>query len=244
MLPRQPLRFLLADDPGAGKTIMTGLFIRSSSRAATSRAASIVCPGSPRRAVAGRARPTKFDLPFDILTNDKLEAARIGNSFAEQQPRSSPAWTSSPATRTSRRSSRPRRPTGTSSCSTRPTRCPPPSSAARSRTPSATASAELLAPAHPPLPAPDRDAAQRQGGGLPAVHGACSTATASRAKFRDGVHAGRRVRPHAPDGQGEPAQVRRDAALPRAHRLHRPLQALRRRGRPLRARSPSTSARR
>ena len=27
MLPRQPLRFLLADDPGAGKTIMTGLFI-------------------------------------------------------------------------------------------------------------------------------------------------------------------------------------------------------------------------
>src|SRR5260221_2694569 len=27
MLPRQPLRFLLADDPGAGKTIMTGLLI-------------------------------------------------------------------------------------------------------------------------------------------------------------------------------------------------------------------------
>ena len=28
MLPRQPLRFLLADDPGAGKTIMTGLLIK------------------------------------------------------------------------------------------------------------------------------------------------------------------------------------------------------------------------
>ncbi|MBO1351606.1 MAG: M48 family metalloprotease [Hormoscilla sp. GUM202] len=28
MLTRQPLRFLLADDPGAGKTIMAGLFIR------------------------------------------------------------------------------------------------------------------------------------------------------------------------------------------------------------------------
>ena len=26
VLPRQPLRFLLADDPGAGKTIMAGLF--------------------------------------------------------------------------------------------------------------------------------------------------------------------------------------------------------------------------
>jgi hypothetical protein len=29
MLPRQPLRFLLADDPGAGKTIMAGLLITS-----------------------------------------------------------------------------------------------------------------------------------------------------------------------------------------------------------------------
>ena len=28
MLPRQPLRFVLADDPGAGKTIMAGLLIR------------------------------------------------------------------------------------------------------------------------------------------------------------------------------------------------------------------------
>ena len=29
MLPRQPLRFLLADDPGAGKTIMAGLLSRN-----------------------------------------------------------------------------------------------------------------------------------------------------------------------------------------------------------------------
>ena len=29
MLARQPLRFLLADDPGAGKTIMSGLLISS-----------------------------------------------------------------------------------------------------------------------------------------------------------------------------------------------------------------------
>ena len=28
MLPRQPLRFLLADDPGASKTIMAGLLIK------------------------------------------------------------------------------------------------------------------------------------------------------------------------------------------------------------------------
>lgn len=28
MLPKQPLRFVLADDPGAGKTIMAGLLVR------------------------------------------------------------------------------------------------------------------------------------------------------------------------------------------------------------------------
>jgi hypothetical protein len=28
LLPQQPLRFLLADDPGAGKTIMAGLLIK------------------------------------------------------------------------------------------------------------------------------------------------------------------------------------------------------------------------
>jgi len=28
MLPRQPLRFFLADDPGVGKTIMARLFIK------------------------------------------------------------------------------------------------------------------------------------------------------------------------------------------------------------------------
>jgi len=32
MLPRQPLRFLLADDPGTGKTIMARLFIKESRR--------------------------------------------------------------------------------------------------------------------------------------------------------------------------------------------------------------------
>lgn len=35
MLLRQPLRFLLADDPGAGKTIMAGLLIKELMAAAT-----------------------------------------------------------------------------------------------------------------------------------------------------------------------------------------------------------------
>src|SRR3989441_8168072 len=46
MLPRQPLRYVLADDPGAGKTIMAGLFIRELLMRADARRVLIVTPGS------------------------------------------------------------------------------------------------------------------------------------------------------------------------------------------------------
>src|SRR6202000_1168945 len=46
MLPRQPLRFLLADDPGAGKTIMTGLLIKQLIAAGDLARCLIVTPGS------------------------------------------------------------------------------------------------------------------------------------------------------------------------------------------------------
>jgi SNF2 family DNA or RNA helicase len=46
MLPRQPLRFVLADDPGAGKTIMAGLYIRELLMRADARRVLIVAPGS------------------------------------------------------------------------------------------------------------------------------------------------------------------------------------------------------
>ncbi|NCP95387.1 MAG: DEAD/DEAH box helicase, partial [Deltaproteobacteria bacterium] len=46
MLPRQPLRFLLADDPGAGKTIMAGLFIKELIARGDLKRCLIVCPGS------------------------------------------------------------------------------------------------------------------------------------------------------------------------------------------------------
>lgn len=81
MLPRQPLRFLLADDPGAGKTIMTGLFMKELYLRGDLDRCLIVCPGS--LAVAGRAEP-EFDIPFEIYTNDRAEASRTGNWFAEQ----------------------------------------------------------------------------------------------------------------------------------------------------------------
>lgn len=46
MLPRQPLRFLLADDPGAGKTIMAGLLIKELMIRGEVERCLIVCPGS------------------------------------------------------------------------------------------------------------------------------------------------------------------------------------------------------
>jgi SNF2 family DNA or RNA helicase len=46
MLPRQPLRYVLADDPGAGKTIMAGLYISELIMRADARRILIVAPGS------------------------------------------------------------------------------------------------------------------------------------------------------------------------------------------------------
>ncbi len=45
LLPRTPLRFLLADDPGAGKTIMAGLFIKELLLRDDVRQCLIVAPG-------------------------------------------------------------------------------------------------------------------------------------------------------------------------------------------------------
>ena len=82
MLPRQPLRFLLADDPGAGKTIMAGLLIKELIARGDLQRCLIVCPGSLAEQWQDELY-RRFHLPFEILTNDKLEAARTGNWFLE-----------------------------------------------------------------------------------------------------------------------------------------------------------------
>jgi SNF2 family DNA or RNA helicase len=82
MLSRQPLRFLLADDPGAGKTIMTGLFIRELIARGDLQRCLIVCPGNLVEQWQDEL-DSKFHLPFEIMTNDALEAARTGNWFNE-----------------------------------------------------------------------------------------------------------------------------------------------------------------
>jgi superfamily II DNA or RNA helicase len=82
MLPRQPLRFLLADDPGAGKTIMAGLLIKELIARGDVRRCLIVCPGNLVEQWQDEMHQ-KFHLPFEILTNDKFESSRTGNWFLE-----------------------------------------------------------------------------------------------------------------------------------------------------------------
>ena len=82
MLTRQPLRFLLADDPGAGKTIMAGLLIKELLIRGDLQRCLIVCPGSLVEQWQDELLQ-RFHLRFAILTNDRLEASATGNWFAE-----------------------------------------------------------------------------------------------------------------------------------------------------------------
>jgi SNF2 family DNA or RNA helicase len=82
MLPRQPLRFLLADDPGAGKTIMTGLLIKELRARGDLERCLIVCPGNLVEQWQDEL-DRRFHLPFAILSADAVEASRTGNWFAE-----------------------------------------------------------------------------------------------------------------------------------------------------------------
>jgi superfamily II DNA or RNA helicase len=82
MLPRQPLRFLLADDPGAGKTIMTGLLIKELIARGDLKRCLILSPGSLVEQWQDEL-DSRFHISFEIMTNDKLEAARTGNWFHE-----------------------------------------------------------------------------------------------------------------------------------------------------------------
>ena len=82
MLPRLPLRYILADDPGAGKTIMTGLLLKELMIRGDLKRCLIVSPGSLSEQWQDELY-NKFHLKFDILTNDRFESAVSGNIFAE-----------------------------------------------------------------------------------------------------------------------------------------------------------------
>ncbi|MGB0694298.1 MAG: protein NO VEIN domain-containing protein [Rhodospirillaceae bacterium] len=83
MLPRQPLRFLLADDPGAGKTIMAGLLIKELIARSDLERCLIVAPGSLVEQWQDELGE-KFSLEFDILSKDMIETSRSGNAFNDR----------------------------------------------------------------------------------------------------------------------------------------------------------------
>ncbi|MBZ0262665.1 MAG: DUF3883 domain-containing protein [Hyphomicrobiales bacterium] len=83
MLPRQPLRFLLADDPGAGKTIMAGLLIKELIARSDLERCLVVAPGSLVEQWQDELGE-KFNLEFDILTREMIETSRSGNPFNDR----------------------------------------------------------------------------------------------------------------------------------------------------------------
>jgi superfamily II DNA or RNA helicase len=80
MLPRQPLRYVLADDPGAGKTIMAGLFIRELLMRADAKRVLIVAPGSLVEQWQDEMFE-KFGLSFTLFSREQVEQSRGGNPF-------------------------------------------------------------------------------------------------------------------------------------------------------------------
>lgn len=83
MLPRQPLRYVLADDPGAGKTIMAGLLIRELLMRADVRRVLIVAPGSLVEQWQDEMAE-KFGLEFALFSRDMVEQSR-GNPFEDAE---------------------------------------------------------------------------------------------------------------------------------------------------------------
>ena len=83
MLTRQPLRFVLADDPGAGKTIMAGLLIRELLMRADAKRILIVSPGGLTDQWQDELLE-KFGVQFEVFSREKQEQCASGNYFDEQ----------------------------------------------------------------------------------------------------------------------------------------------------------------
>ncbi|MGW5637807.1 helicase-related protein [Streptomyces sp. NPDC003832] len=84
LMPRTPLRFLLADDPGAGKTIMAGLYIKELLLRDDVRRCLVVAPGG----LVDQWQDElffKFGLRFDLLT-PQLADAQLHHNVFESHP--------------------------------------------------------------------------------------------------------------------------------------------------------------
>ena len=80
LLPRTPLRFLLADDPGAGKTIMAGLYIKELILRGDLARCLIVAPGSLVEQWQDELLE-KFGLRFELLTRSMIDSEPDSNVF-------------------------------------------------------------------------------------------------------------------------------------------------------------------
>ena len=83
LLTRKPLRFLLADDPGAGKTIMSGLLIRELVLRGDVARCLIVAPGSLVEQWQDELWD-KFGMSFELMSRAAVEASRTGNPFTKK----------------------------------------------------------------------------------------------------------------------------------------------------------------
>jgi superfamily II DNA or RNA helicase len=83
MLPRQPLRYLLADDPGAGKTIMAGLLIKELVIRGDLKRCLICAPGGLVEQWQDELL-RRFQLPFTIISRQTFQESLSGNPFQEK----------------------------------------------------------------------------------------------------------------------------------------------------------------
>jgi superfamily II DNA or RNA helicase len=73
LLPRTPLRFLLADDPGSGKTIMAGLYVKELLLRDDVKQCLIIAPGGLVEQWQDELF-FKFGLRFDLLSNQLIDS--------------------------------------------------------------------------------------------------------------------------------------------------------------------------
>ncbi|MCY3797286.1 MAG: DUF3883 domain-containing protein [Chloroflexi bacterium] len=83
MLPRYPLRFLLADDPGAGKTIMAGLLIRELISRGDVQKCLICVPGDSLANQWERELWHKFQLDFKSVKREDINSSPRKNPLKQ-----------------------------------------------------------------------------------------------------------------------------------------------------------------
>lgn len=82
MLPQVLLRFLLADDPGAGKTIMSGLLMKELRLRGIVERVLVLCP-APLTIQWQDELATKFDESFEIMTSERIRGTLTSNPWSD-----------------------------------------------------------------------------------------------------------------------------------------------------------------